>query len=372
MQYHEIANIFPLIQGDEFKELCEDIRRNGVREPIVLYEGKILDGRNRYRACKEIGLTAPAINFEGEDPLGYVISLNVHRRHLRSDQRAAAAIEAEGIDQRLKKEAQERIISAGEHGKEGGRGKTPSQKIDRGFQYNENRANSKLAETFGTNRQYINDIRKVKEEQPETFEAIKRGEVKLAHVKRDKKREERLEKLLEVSKGNAELPQDKTYPVIYADPPWRYEHSQSDSRQIENQYPTMTLDDICALSIPATDDAILFMWGTSPKLEEAFRVIREWGFTYRTCAVWDKQKIGMGYYFRQQHELLLIATKGNLPAPLPENRPGSVFSYPRGEHSAKPHEVAEIIEKMYPELPKLEMFCRSAREGWGVWGNQSA
>ena len=101
-------------------------------------------------------------------------------------------------------------------------------------------------------------------------------------------------------------------------------------------------------------------------------VLTAWGFNYRTCAVWDKQKIGMGYYFRQQHELLLVAVRGKPPIPKPENRPSSVLSYPRGKHSEKPQEVYEIIEAMYPEMPKLEMFCRSPRKGWGVWGNQSA
>jgi N6-adenosine-specific RNA methylase IME4 len=113
------------------------------------------------------------------------------------------------------------------------------------------------------------------------------------------------------------------------------------------------------------------MWATSPKLAEAFEVLDAWGFSYRTCAVWDKQKIGMGYYFRQQHELLLVAVRGTPPTPLPANRPASIFSYPRGEHSSKPHEVYEVIEAMYPELPKLEMFCRTPRAGWGAWGNQA-
>ena len=124
--------------------------------------------------------------------------------------------------------------------------------------------------------------------------------------------------------------------------------------------------------MPVADDAVLFLWTTSPKLEEGLRVAKEWGFTYRTCAIWDKQKMGMGYYFRQQHEILLVATRGEIPAPEPANRPRSVFSIPYDGHSAKPHEVAEMIEAMYPELPKLEMFCRSPRDGWDVWGNQSA
>ena len=182
-----------------------------------------------------------------------------------------------------------------------------------------------------------------------------------------------MEKIAEISKGNAPLGAAERYPVIYVDPPWRYEHAESESRAIENQYPTMSLDEIKEMEIGAIafNDCILFMWATSPKLAEAFEVLQAWGFSYRTCAVWDKQKIGMGYYFRQQHELLLVAVRGNPPTPSPADRPSSVFSYPRGQHSAKPHEVYELIEAMYPTLPKLEMFCRSPRTGWGVWGNQS-
>lgn len=162
------------------------------------------------------------------------------------------------------------------------------------------------------------------------------------------------------------------FSVIYADPPWRYEHTKTQNREIENHYPTMELEAICALDVPAADDAVLFLWATSPKLEEAMRVIDAWGFTYRTCAVWDKQKIGMGYYFRQQHELLLVAAKGSLPVPDPSDRVSSVISAPRGEHSKKPDVVYELIESMYHGHQMLELFCREPREGWASWGNQVA
>lgn len=163
------------------------------------------------------------------------------------------------------------------------------------------------------------------------------------------------------------------FAVLYADPPWRYGSCRSDSRAVENHYPTMTLDEICRLDIATIthDDAVLFLWATSPKAEEAFRVVNAWGFRYKTQAVWDKEKIGMGYYFRQRHEILLVATKGNIPVPLPRDRPDSIFRSPRQKHSRKPEIVYEIIEKMYPHLPKIELFARSARSGWSVWGNQS-
>lgn len=195
----------------------------------------------------------------------------------------------------------------------------------------------------------------------------------IRQAKTEQRREERLDKIVEVSQGNAELKTDIRYPVLYADPPWRYEFAETESRMIENQYPTMALDEICALPVAdlVTPDAILFLWATSPKLAESMRVIESWGFTYRTCAVWDKQKIGMGYYFRQRHELLLVATRGSIPTPSPENRAASVIVEPREEHSAKPAKFAELIESMYPSLPRIELFCRSPRAGWAVWGNQS-
>jgi 16S rRNA G966 N2-methylase RsmD len=124
------------------------------------------------------------------------------------------------------------------------------------------------------------------------------------------------------------LPQER-FDVIYADPPWEYEFSVSERREIENQYPTMTLEEIKQLEIPAADNAVLFLWAPPPKLPEALEVMRAWGFRYVTCAVWDKEKIGMGYWFRQQHELLLVGVKGNFSPPPPDKRFPSVIRSPR-------------------------------------------
>lgn len=174
-------------------------------------------------------------------------------------------------------------------------------------------------------------------------------------------------------------PRQLAFGVIYADPPWEYEFSKSDSRSIEAHYPTMPIEEICALHIPVEEDAILFLWTTSPKLEEALRVIEAWGFEYRTNMVWVKGKeteeglekqIGMGYYCREQHELLLIARKGDIAMPDPANRPGSVIIAPRTEHSKKPEDAYEIIEHMYPDQSKIELFAREVRPGWTSWGDK--
>lgn len=186
-------------------------------------------------------------------------------------------------------------------------------------------------------------------------------------------RVERIEKLASISEGNKALSSTVKYPLVLADPPWRYEHVKTDNRAIENHYPTMDLEEIKSLQISeiTQEDCVLFMWATSPKLAESLEVIKAWGFEYRTCAVWDKEKIGMGYYFRQQHELLLVAVKGSVPTPKPSDRVSSVIRSVRQEHSKKPDVFYEIIEDMYPELPKIELFCRSPRKGWQSWGNQA-
>src|SRR5690606_19179833 len=102
------------------------------------------------------------------------------------------------------------------------------------------------------------------------------------------------------------------------------------------------------------------------------QVIDAWGFDYRTCMVWVKDRIGMGYYARQRHELLLIAKRGNFPVPDPEDRPDSVIDAPLGQHSAKPDVVYELIERMYPTVErKVELFARRPRDGWAAWGNQA-
>lgn len=167
-----------------------------------------------------------------------------------------------------------------------------------------------------------------------------------------------------------ELP-DGIYPVLYCDPPWRYEHASTPNRAIELHYPTMTLDEIKELPVPAADDAVLFLWATSPKLEESLEVVNAWDFNYRTCMVWVKDRIGMGYYVRQQHELLLICRRGEAPLPDETALPPSVIHAPRGRHSEKPGEFYEIIERLYPGYDKVELFARAGREGWAAWGNEA-
>jgi len=160
------------------------------------------------------------------------------------------------------------------------------------------------------------------------------------------------------------------FPILLADCPWRYDFAPTSSRAIENQYPTMTVEELCELVPPATDDAILYLWATPPKSREAHVVMEAWGFDYMTQLVWIKDKIGMGYWARQRHEMLFVGKRGSFSPPLPDLRPDSVITAPRGEHSEKPEAVYEMIERCWPGIPKAEMFARRQREGWVAWGNE--
>jgi N6-adenosine-specific RNA methylase IME4 len=166
---------------------------------------------------------------------------------------------------------------------------------------------------------------------------------------------------------------DKRYGVIYADPPWRftpYSDETGMDRAADNHYPTMNVDQIIQLAVPAADDCVLFLWSTVPMLVEALAVLGAWGFSYKSHFVWIKDKPGTGFWTRNQHELLLIGTKGKIPAPAHGEQFASALTAPRLAHSAKPFKFREMIEEMFPTLPRIELFAREQLSGWDVWGNE--
>ena len=162
-----------------------------------------------------------------------------------------------------------------------------------------------------------------------------------------------------------------SYDLVYADPPWRYDFQATGNRDIENHYPTMEIDSIKELDVPAADESVCYMWATNPKLKEGIETLEAWGFEYKTNAVWDKRIMGQGYWFRGQHELLLVGTRGGYSPPQPGDRRTSVFEQKRGRHSSKPKSVKSHIEQAHPEADKIELFSRDNRVGWDVWGNEA-
>lgn len=164
------------------------------------------------------------------------------------------------------------------------------------------------------------------------------------------------------------------YNVILADPAWKFEvYSENGmDRAADNHYPTSPVEEFLALDVAgaAADDCVLFLWVTAPMLRQGLYLMEGWGFEYKSHIAWIKDKIGTGYWSRNKHELLLIGTKGHPPAPAPGTQPPSAIPAPVGAHSAKPPVFQEIIEVMFPTVPKLEMFARSERAGWDYWGNE--
>jgi len=181
-----------------------------------------------------------------------------------------------------------------------------------------------------------------------------------------KRREEQKEKF----NSNPVMP-NGLFNVVYVDPPYKYDFSNTDNRKIENHYPTMDIDKICTLKLPIDKDAVLFLWSPSPKLLEALKILEAWGFEYKTNAIWNKEIIGMGYWFRSQHEILLVGTKGNFSPPDTELRITSVYSEKRTEHSKKPEYYYNLIEKLFPNGKYLEIFARQKyNEKWSIYSNE--
>ena len=174
----------------------------------------------------------------------------------------------------------------------------------------------------------------------------------------------------------------KKYNIIYADPPWSY-HTWSgkgkEKKSAENHYPCMKKEEIQQLPVPdiCAQDCVLFLWVTFPCLEEGLELIKKWGFTYKTCGfTWVKKNkvadtwfTGLGYWTRANAELCLLATKGS-PKRLSKAVNQVVDARIRA-HSQKPDEVRDRIVELMGGLPRIELFARSAAEGWDCWGNEA-
>ena len=174
-----------------------------------------------------------------------------------------------------------------------------------------------------------------------------------------------------------ELPDGK-YRIIYADPPWFYtdhpQHSEEGIDQktiLETHYEPMTDDELCALKVIdiAGDNAVMFLWTTSPLLERTFPIIEAWGFKYKTSMIWDKVLHNVGYYVSVRHVFLLICTKGTCLPDVPKLM-DSVYSGERTEHSAKPEYFRNLIDELYPDGKRVELFARSKHDNWDSWGNE--
>lgn len=362
--FHEVANIFPLMAGGEYKALVDDIAEHGLIEPIWMHDNKIIDGRNRYKACCDLGLAPEYRKWDGHGSLvAFVVSLNLKRRHLDSGQKAFVAL---GILPFLEAEAKERQIALA--------GTRPnSENLPEIFPEGAGEARQHAAAMTGTNAHYISDAKTLEEEAPDLAEQVKNGELTIPKAKQEKKKRDAKQRIDEVEQANIELPQEqRSYRVFYADPPWKYGNTMPDYFDEQaHHYTLMTVREICQMPIAelCMDDAVLFLWVTSPILEEAFDVIRAWGFKYKASFVWDKIKHNMGHYNSVRHEFLLVCVRGSCQ-PDVQKLFDSVQSIERTRHSEKPPIFREIIDTIYPHGPRIELFARQTSEGWDTYGNE--
>lgn len=392
LPFHPYADLFPLIEGEEFDALVADIKGHDLRERIVVWDGAILDGRNRYRAALAAGILdeddgpdrakyfvrfVPAVD---GNPLAFVISKNLKRRHLDESQRAMVAARLATMRQGERTDIDVE----------------PSANLPKVDQ-------PTAAKALSISERALRHARTVQDRAtPELVRAVDRGHLAVSVASRAAllspdmqrriaasaeagdanaarsvvKQQSRAGRERELAAEQAALPKAK-FGVIVADPEWRFEpwsRRTGMDRSADNHYPTSCLEVIKARDVPsiAAADCVLFLWATAPMLPHALAVMEAWGFAYVSNYVWDKVKVGTGYWNRNVHEHLLIGTKGHIPAPAPGTQWNSIVEAPSTRHSAKPERFLDMIEEYFPTLPKIELNRRGpAREGWAAWGNEA-
>jgi N6-adenosine-specific RNA methylase IME4 len=374
---HPAANIFPMLDKKRFTELKADIENNGLIHPVILHGGKILDGRNRYKACVELGITPKTEDHEG-NPWGYVWSANGQRRDITEIQRGAIhKLYLNGNKEYTQAEqARAAAIQAEANKKRSEAAKDKERKKDGTFQpvgvpeehtldkWTERPGRAARAEDAGVSPSTMAKVEAIANFSLELLEKVASGEIGQTEAARTIK-------LDKIKNSTPSIPKGK-YNVIYADPPWQYGNTMPDYfTEQADHYPLMSVKDIAAMPIKemTEDDAVLFLWVTSPILEECFQVIKAWGFKYKTSFIWDKVKHNMGHYSSVRHELLLLCIRGSFPI---QNKKlfDSVYTEERGEHSAKPVFFYDMIEHLYPHSKKVELFARNERKGWQRHGNE--
>jgi N6-adenosine-specific RNA methylase IME4 len=364
MQFHPLADIFPRMSDAEFQALKADIKEHGLREPIWTFEDQIIDGRHRWQACEELDIYCPQEEYLGHDPVAFVVSLNLHRRHLTPSQLGFVALEVEKAEAELAKKRQGarndivQQIAPSEMGK----------------------ARDKAAESVGVNRQYVSDAKRIREKAPELEKKIVAGEMTIPQAKRELKEQARETRRGENRSLIAKAPTPTVatkaakFATIVIDPPWDWgdEGDQDQLGRARPTYGTMPLEELLELPVGelSDEDCHIYLWITNRSLPKGFALLERWGFRYVTALTWCKPSIGMGNYFRGSTEHVLFGVKGSQP--LKRKDVGTWFEAPRGQqgHSSKPPSFYDLVESCSPG-PYLEMFARCSRKDWTPWGAEA-
>jgi N6-adenosine-specific RNA methylase IME4 len=353
----EYLGAVPRPTPQEYAALEADMLEKGyAHTPIYVNKnGIILDGHTRYKVCVAYDLwfsvIVKAFSTELEEFL-FVIGCNLNRRQLTPFQRVELCLKSKSIIAEMAKQKQV----------EAGRGcfSRNQEKLEPVH------TDEILAKRAGVSKDTLYKAERILEEGSADEIVEARSGVRLINRVYNKvKRRLVLEEAHRL--GTPEMPMG-LFDVIYADPPWRFSYGGSERGKAENHYATMSIDEICKLAVPVAEDAVLFLWVPNALLPDGFRVLEAWGFRYVSNFAWVKDRVGLGFYLRNQHELLLMGKRGDVPPPMDGCRFPSVIEGARGRHSAKPLCVYGMVENMYPGRRYLELFSRIKRDGWTMWG----
>lgn len=357
VDFHPVAELFPLIKGKEFDELVADITKHGLIEPIWRDKnGQIIDGRNRFLACQQAGIEPVFKTWEGDGSLiDFVISKNLIRRHLTTGQRAALAADAEPL---FEAEAIERKRATQA---KPGVGKVGSVVAKMPPPVAKGRSRDTAAKIFDVCPRYVSDAKLLKSTHPELFEEVRGGKKNLSEAK-IAIRNQRKQEIAEQIRMEPQPMPDGPFRVVVVDPPWTYEEGGNNL-----PYPTMTLDQIKALPVGtlAHEDCVLWLWTTNAHQRVAYDVLDAWGFERKNTVTWVKDRMGTGDWLRGQTEHCFVAARGNPIFHAPGR--GNVIYGPRREHSRKPDEFYELVEATCTGS-RVELFSREPRDGWSAWG----
>jgi len=352
----EFKNLIPPLSEDERKQLEENIMEEGVRDPLITWNGFLVDGHNRYEICKKENIPFKTVEkkFKDEEAVKlWIINNQLGRRNLSAYDRTRLNLKKGDF---FRAKAKENIR---------GRGKV--------IQISERLSTlHKVGEISGVSHDTVAKVKLIERHAPAIIkEQLSRGTTTINHAYIVTKRE----LIKQNPQPTPKIPKGK-YNIIYADPPWQY-WAGGDKNQSKH-YQTMTINEICNLPINnlAAEDCILFLWTTSPQLPETFKVIEAWGFKYSTMGfVWVKKNkkspgwfFGLGNWTRSNAEYCLIAVKGHpkrVSASVPQ-----IIDTPIEEHSKKPDIVRNKIIELVGDLPRIELFARQETKGWKSWGNE--
>lgn len=375
---HPAAAIFPPMTEARLEELARNIQEYGQRQPIVMHEGQVLDGRNRWLACRRIGREPITVEWDGAgSPWQYAWDQNAERRDLEPGQRAALRVkcnESEAAWQAQQLERQEqanqaRREAAAQQPREDGRFASPPAREDAPVQSRETavRTRQRIAAQAGTSPATVARVVELREQRPALFEKLANGELTLGEARREMRRERKQAVVREIRKEPAPLPEGP-FRVVVVDPPWRYDTAveKSGLRGLVD-YADMSIEEICALPVAklAHADAALWLWTTNSFMRAAYRCLDAWGFEEKTILTWDKERLGTGSWLRNTTEHCILAVRGRPVLEL-GSQP-TLIREKRREHSRKPEAFYRLVESLCPGS-KVELFARGSRPAWTSWG----